>query len=189
MALKKEKVFVTSGKKKADVRRETSAVSGMRVTIVRKIQNTKPPHFPSPRCREVEVCRRKEVSKARVIMLPFFDNRAEFEESCTRSLCESWHPPECPFYKNESGWKAGDKCFFPHHEVNEQPNKKPKKTNHSPTRKRKRRQKCCSYWENCTSVGLCLVRLGAIGFSKRRTDPGKPDAKSLGKNVYCRLRQ
>ena len=27
---------------------------------------------------------------------------------CTRSLCEYWHPPECPFYKTESGCKAGD---------------------------------------------------------------------------------
>ena len=32
----------------------------------------KAPHFPSPRCHEVEVCRRKEI-----IMVPFFDNRAD----------------------------------------------------------------------------------------------------------------
>ena len=36
MALKEETVFVTSGKKKASVRKETNAVSGMRVTIVPK---------------------------------------------------------------------------------------------------------------------------------------------------------
>ena len=40
MALKEEKVHVTCGKKKASVRRETSAVSGMRVMIVLKNQNT-----------------------------------------------------------------------------------------------------------------------------------------------------
>ena len=34
MALKEEKVFVTRGKGKASVRKETNAVSGMRVTIV-----------------------------------------------------------------------------------------------------------------------------------------------------------
>ena len=39
MALKEEKVLVISGKKKASVRKETSAVSGMRVTIV---HNKKP---------------------------------------------------------------------------------------------------------------------------------------------------
>ena len=33
--LKEEEVFVTSGEKKGSVRRETNAVSGMRVTIVR----------------------------------------------------------------------------------------------------------------------------------------------------------
>ena len=42
------------------------------------------------------------------------------------------------------------------------------------------RQKCSGYFENCTSVGLYLSRLGAIGFSKRRTGPVKPNAESLG---------
>ena len=53
--------------------------------------------------------------------------------TCTRSPCEYGHPPECQFYKKkkETGWKAGDKCLFPHHKVDEQPNKKPKKSDHS----------------------------------------------------------
>ena len=76
MALKVEKVFVTSGKKKASVRKETNAVSGMRVSIVRKNQNPKPPHRLSHQCHEVEVCRGKEASKAKVTMVPFFDNCA-----------------------------------------------------------------------------------------------------------------
>ena len=33
--------------------------------------------------------------------------------------------------KKETGWKAGEKCLFPHHKVDEQPNKKPKKSDHS----------------------------------------------------------
>ena len=41
MALKEEKVFVTSGKIKASVRKETNAVSGMRVTIVHRITRSK----------------------------------------------------------------------------------------------------------------------------------------------------
>ena len=53
-------------KGKASVRQETSAVSGMRVTIVRKNQNPKPPHFLSHQCHKVEVCRGKGVSEARV---------------------------------------------------------------------------------------------------------------------------
>ena len=71
-----EKVFVTC-KKKASVRQETSAASGMRLTIVRKNQNTMPPHLLSQPCHEVEVCRGKEVSEAKVTMVPFFDNRAD----------------------------------------------------------------------------------------------------------------
>ena len=70
MALKEEKVSVTSGKKKASVRRETSAVSGMKVTIVRKKQNPKPHHLLSHQCDEVEVCRGKEVSEAKITTVP-----------------------------------------------------------------------------------------------------------------------
>ena len=47
--------------------------------------------------------------------------------TCTRTSCECWHPPECQFYKNETGCKAGDKCLFPHYNVDEQQNKKAKK--------------------------------------------------------------
>ena len=63
--------------KKASVRKETNAVSGLRVTIVHKNQTTKPPHFLSHPCHEVEVCRRKEVFKAKVSMVSFCDNRAD----------------------------------------------------------------------------------------------------------------
>ena len=63
MALKEEKVLVTSGKKKASVREETNAVSGMRVTIVRKTQNTLPPHLLSHPCHEVKLCRKKKTKK------------------------------------------------------------------------------------------------------------------------------
>ena len=69
LALKEEKVSATSGKKKASVRKETNAVSGMRVTIVPKNQNTLPAHLPSQPYHEVEVCRGREASKAKVTMV------------------------------------------------------------------------------------------------------------------------
>ena len=47
--------------------------------------------------------------------------------TCTRTSCEYWHPPKCQIYQNETGCKAGDKCVFPHHKVEKQPNEKPKK--------------------------------------------------------------
>ena len=55
--------------------------------------------------------------------------------STTLSHCEYCHPPECQFCKTETGCKAEDKCVFPHHEVDEQPNKKPKKGYYSHKRR------------------------------------------------------
>ena len=56
-------------------------------------------------------------------------------------------------------------------------------------RKRKRRQECSGYCENCISDGLCLVRLGVVGFSKRQTSPEKPMQKVLGPIRRIRLTQ
>ena len=75
--LKEEKVSVTSGKKKASVRKETVAVSATKAMIVRKKQNTLPPHLLSQPYHEVEVCRGRDISEAKVTMGPFFDNRAD----------------------------------------------------------------------------------------------------------------
>ena len=47
--------------------------------------------------------------------------------TCAELLCDYWHPPECQFYKTESGCKAGDKCLFQHYKVEGQPNKRPMK--------------------------------------------------------------
>ena len=77
MALKEEKVHVTSGKKKASLRKETVAVSATKSKIVRKNLNTLPPHLLSQSCHDVAVCRRREVSEAKITMGPFFDNRAD----------------------------------------------------------------------------------------------------------------
>ena len=135
MALKEETVSVISrGGKKASVRKETDAVSVTKPKIVHKQQNTLPPHLPSQPFHEVEVCRGREVSEAKVTMGPFLDNRYYLRGTCTRTSCEYWHPPECEFYKNETGCKAGDKCLFPHCKVDEQRNKKPKKSD-SPKRR------------------------------------------------------
>ena len=43
--------------------------------------------------------------------------------TCTKSLGEYWHPPECQFCITESGRKIGAECSFPHWKVEEQPNK------------------------------------------------------------------
>ena len=59
MALKEEKEFAVSGKQKGSVRRETNAVSGMRVTIVQN-RHRKPLHLLSQSHHEGEVCREKK---------------------------------------------------------------------------------------------------------------------------------
>ena len=190
VALKEAQVFVSSGKKKGSVRTETNAVFGMRVTIVRKTQNTKPPHLPSHRFHEVEVCRRKEVSKAKVTVVPFFDDSADtnWKVLARDHLVNIGILPSVnQFYKTETGCKAGDKCSFPHHKVDEQPNKKPKKGYSS--HKRKRRQECCGYGENCTTLGLRLARFGSIGFSKEKRPRGNPMQKVLGSSRKGRFTQ
>ena len=63
--------------KKASVRKETVAVSATNPKFVRKNQNTLPPRFPSQPCREVEACRGREESEAKVTMDPCFDNRVD----------------------------------------------------------------------------------------------------------------
>ena len=47
--------------------------------------------------------------------------------TCTNSFCEKWHPPECLFYKSESGCRFGEKCSYAHRQVEEQPSKRYKK--------------------------------------------------------------
>ena len=37
--------------------------------------------------------------------------------------CDCWYPPECQFYKSESGCKFGDKCSLPHWKAEQQPKK------------------------------------------------------------------
>ena len=55
----------------------TDAVSVTGPKIVHTKQNTPPPHIPSQPFHEVEVCRGKVVSRAKVILVSFFDNRVD----------------------------------------------------------------------------------------------------------------
>ena len=61
-------------------------------------------------------------------MGPFSDNRADiiWKVPARERLVNIGILPSVNFTKKEMR-KAGDKCLFPHHKVDEQPNKKPKK--------------------------------------------------------------
>ena len=67
MALKEEKVSVTSGKKKASVRKENVAVSTKKPKIVRK---TRTHH-------KVQVCRGRDSIRGKSNHGPFLENRAD----------------------------------------------------------------------------------------------------------------
>ena len=70
--------IASSGKKKARVRRETSAVSDMRVIIVQN-RHQKPlrPLSHNPQKHEVEVCREKEMPEAEASLRNFIDRRVK----------------------------------------------------------------------------------------------------------------
>ena len=151
------------------VRKETNAVSGMRVTIVRKNQNTMPPHLLSHPCHEVEVCRRKELSKAKVTM-PFFDNRADIvcKVLARDHLVKIGILPSVNLTKQKRVAKQEiSKCSFPHQKVHEQPNKKPKKCYDSHKRRASDDKNAVAIVKIVPSIGLRFARLGCVGFSKR----------------------
>ena len=133
IGLMEEKVLVTSEKKKASVRRETNAVSRMRVTIVRKNQTTMPPHLLNHQMsRGRRVSRKRSIrGKSNHVAILRQPCRYHLKGTCTRSPCEYWHPPECQFYKTETG----DKCLFPHDKVDDQPNETLKKSYYSHKRR------------------------------------------------------
>ena len=48
--------------------------------------------------------------------------------TCTTPFSEKWHPPECLFYKTNSGCRIVEKCSYAHRQVHEQPSKVKKMT-------------------------------------------------------------
>ena len=137
MVLKGDKEVGVSGKQKDSVREETNAVSGTTAMSVRN-QLQKLLHPLSNQHREVEVRRENNV-RGRSQSGKFNRQPCKYflKGTCTRSLCEYWHPPECQFFTTESGCEAGDKSLFPQHKVDEQPNKKPPKRATIPAKEEK----------------------------------------------------
>ena len=76
MALREEKVYVTSGKIKANVGEETNAVSDTRVMIVHQNRHRKPLHPLSHQHQEVEMRREKGASEAEDSLGSPTDSRA-----------------------------------------------------------------------------------------------------------------
>ena len=81
-------------------------------------------HITTSTCVEEENYPRQKVT-----MGPFFDNRAEiiWRVLAREGLLNIGIRPSANFYKTKTGCKSGDTCLFPHHKVDEQPHKRPKK--------------------------------------------------------------
>ena len=99
--------------------------------------------------------------------------------TCTRSPCEFWHPPECHFYKTETGCKARDKCMFPHHKVDEQPNKKPKKGYYSNKRRESDDKNAVAFVKIVSQLG-CVSQDSDALVSQRGKQPRGNPMQSLG---------
>ena len=149
-----------SRKKKASVRKETDAVSGMRVSIERK--------NPEPKAAtpsEQSMSRGRSVSQKRSIQGKSNHGgilrqpcRYYMKGTCTRSLWEYWHLPECQLCKTETGCKAGDRCLFRIIKLMNDQTKNTRRLHFH--KRRKRRQECCGYCENYITIGLRLARFG-----------------------------
>ena len=104
--------------------------------------------------------------------------------ACTRTSCEYWHPPECQFYKNETGCKAGDKCLFPHCNVDEQP-KKSRKRATAPKRRESDDKNAVAIVKSVSQLG-CVSQDSDALVSQGRKSRGDPMQKVL--NAIQRVR-
>ena len=89
--------------------------------------------------------------------------------TCSKLLCDCWHPPECQFCKSESGCTFGTECSFPHWKVEEQSSKRPKKGGD---------KSAVAICEKCTTVVLCIAGRRAAGILSVFTE----EHRSLGTN-------
>ena len=112
-----------------------------------------------------------------ILRQPF---RYYLKGTCTQSPCEYWHPPECQFYKTEMGCKAGDKCLFPHHKVDEQPNKKRKKGYNSPKRRESDDKNAVAIVKTVSRLGCVSQDSGALVSQSGKRSRGNPMQKVLG---------
>ena len=102
--------------------------------------------------------------------------------ACTRWPCEYWHPPECQFYTTETGCKAGNKCLFPYHKVDEQPNKKPKKGHNSHKTRESDEKNAVAIVKIVPQSGCVSQDSDALVSQRGKQSQGNPMQKVLGTN-------
>ena len=102
--------------------------------------------------------------------------------TCTWTPCEYRHPPECLFFfqkkKQKTGCKSGDTCLCPHFNVDEQPNRRPKKG--YPKRRESEDKSAVAIVKSVSQLGLCITRLRCTP-TLRHASIGDRKGPSLGK--------
>ena len=135
---KEDKENAINGKQKDSVREGDKCSFQHDVDKRAKPTPKTAPHHESPKPRGRRASRKKS---PRGWSPPGKTNRQQCQKflkgTCTKSPCEDWDPPECQFYKSESGCIFGDMCSFAHRQVDGQPS---------------------GYIEKCTTVGLRPLR-------------------------------
>ena len=153
-------------RKKASVRKETVCIfrHDTQDTVRKQTRTHCLPHLLSQPYHEVEVCRGREVSEAKVTMGPFFDNCVDiiWRVLARERFVNIGILPSANFVKTETGCKSGETCLFPHCKADEQPKAEERLL---PKKKRKWRQRRRGYCEKRITIGLCIKRLGFTRFS------------------------
>ena len=133
--------------------------------------------FTRSKCVEEEKCIRGRCYHGSILRQPC---RYFLTGTCTRTLCENWHAPECQFYKqNRVVSEETRACFLITRSMNNQIKAEERLL---PKKKRQWRQRRCGHCEKCIAIELCLTRLGCTRFSRNERVSGKPDAESLERN-------
>ena len=98
--------------------------------------------------------REPEVPEARVPVEKCFDCPARItsKEHAPIHSVKKWHPPECLFYKSESGCRFGEKCSYAHRQVEEQSTKRSKKNGD---------KSAVAMLKSTRQLGLCIPGHGA----------------------------
>ena len=134
------------------------------------------------RCHELEVSRGKRGIRGRskhgdILRQPC---RYYLKGTCTRSPCEYWHPPSVNSTKTETVCKARDKCLFPHHKVDEQPNKKPKKGNYAHRRRESDDKNAVAIVKIVPKLGCVSQDSDALVSQRGKQSQGNPMQEVLG---------
>ena len=147
-----------------------------------KTQNTEPSHLLSQQWHEVEVCRWKEVSRAKVILISFFDHRVDtiWKVLARDRLVSIGILPNVNSIKLNRAVKQVISVLRQHHKVEAPPSKKPKKKLQPFKAEKSDGKGAVAVVRTVPQFGLCLARLGAIRTCEKREVSGKPEAESVG---------